>query len=582
ESNFTQVLRIWDVLPPEDIPRVVKRLDSIFGRYTNDFISRCSEQCFEGKMEVPITWERSTKIIKIKNLDNNGNEDESASFDQRIYVENSKVEESFLLMKFYSLSSVVVSQLLSDRSSDELELPFEVSDEEHDLILFSRSTFVLGRFGTGKTTVLTMKLLLKKEELHHSALEHTYGIKSVEVSPKLCQAVKHQVVRMKSLKRAIKVTKGDANVAVTSRLSQTSVITMRKTSHLSHASRPSFKTTCRQQCFSNKKRMLIKRRPTFGPQIIVPYENDMHNPEISSLTIIEFPQNPTIRIDDDARFFIGDTALGSVIRGLVFLLGHTYHQVGNPVTQTLSNRSQLPLIEDPNASHFLGFDAFSNCYKVVRFRNIGGGAGTVIHCFTVGSDRNSNRNSDRDWRQVVALELIVSFDDWLPNEGVHTLVNHSSQLHLLCFERLSNGSKWEWILSFDCESERARRLSLPLVVGDPILCCLENKLCCAAFRAGFLGIHQLEANNSWIVLIDVYIGPPPIDPLSFLPISLQGDRLLLAFCGDSPADPDFVNQSHGVLLHVITGDVELIDTLRPMHWFSAMSFTKTLELLPYN
>ncbi|CAJ2677798.1 unnamed protein product [Trifolium pratense] len=224
ESNFSQVLRIWDVLPPEDIPKVVKRLDSIFGSYTDDFISRCSEQCFDGKMEVPMIWEKSTEIIKIKNLDNNGNEAGSGCCDQRIYVENSKVEESFLLMKFYSLSSVVVSHLLSDSNSNELELPFEVSDEEHDIILFPRSTFVLGRSGTGKTTVLTMKLF-KKEELHHAILEQAYGIKSVEVpclnydkeykdsstvndrpvlhqlfvtvSPKLCQAVKHQVVRMK-------------------------------------------------------------------------------------------------------------------------------------------------------------------------------------------------------------------------------------------------------------------------------------------------------------------------------------------------------------------------------------------------
>ncbi|XP_045821754.1 uncharacterized protein LOC123914598 [Trifolium pratense] len=226
ESDFTQVLRIWDVLPPEDIPKVVKHLDSIFGRYTDDFISRCSEQCFEGKMEVPLTWEKSTEINKIKNLDKNGNEDESASFDQRIYVEISKVEESLLLMKFYSLSSVVVNHLLSDHNSNQLELPFEVSDEEHDVILFPRSTFVLGRSGTGKTTVLTMKLL-KQEELHHSVVEQTYGIKSVEVpclnyvkeykdsstvngrpvpvlhqlfvtvSPILCQAVKHQVVKMK-------------------------------------------------------------------------------------------------------------------------------------------------------------------------------------------------------------------------------------------------------------------------------------------------------------------------------------------------------------------------------------------------
>jgi len=179
---------------------------------------------FSRKMEVPVCWEKSTEIIKIKNLVNTGNEAESSCCDQRIYVENSRVEESFLLMKFYSLSSVVVSHLLSDCNSNELELPFEVSDEELDIILFSRSTFVLGRSGTGKTTVLTMKLF-KKEELHHAALEHTYGIKSVEVpcsgyekeykdsstlndrpvlhqlfvtvSPKLCQAVKQQIVRMK-------------------------------------------------------------------------------------------------------------------------------------------------------------------------------------------------------------------------------------------------------------------------------------------------------------------------------------------------------------------------------------------------
>jgi len=48
EMTFTQVLRIWDILPPEDIPKVLKHLDSIFESYTDDFISRCSEQRFEG------------------------------------------------------------------------------------------------------------------------------------------------------------------------------------------------------------------------------------------------------------------------------------------------------------------------------------------------------------------------------------------------------------------------------------------------------------------------------------------------------------------------------------------------------
>lgn len=48
ELRYTQVLKIWDLLPLEDIPKLVKRLDSIFGSYTGDFISRCSEKCIEG------------------------------------------------------------------------------------------------------------------------------------------------------------------------------------------------------------------------------------------------------------------------------------------------------------------------------------------------------------------------------------------------------------------------------------------------------------------------------------------------------------------------------------------------------
>ncbi|OIW00707.1 hypothetical protein TanjilG_09676 [Lupinus angustifolius] len=225
ESNYTQVLKIWDVLPPEDIPKLVKRLDSIFGSYTDDFISRCNEKYFEGNIEVPIMWEKSVEIMKLKNLGHNGDAAESSvCSDQRIYVENSKVEESLLLMKFYSLSPVVVSHLLSDRIGNEIDLPFEVTDEEREIILFPRSTFVLGRSGTGKTTVLTMKLF-QKENLHHMAVEETYGMDSaavpclnldkeyngnstmnerpvlrqlfVTVSPKLCQAVKHHVVRLK-------------------------------------------------------------------------------------------------------------------------------------------------------------------------------------------------------------------------------------------------------------------------------------------------------------------------------------------------------------------------------------------------
>lgn len=150
-------------------------------------------------MEVPKTWAASSEIVRFKNLadSKSGSDLSGDASDSMSYVENSKVIDSLLLMKFYSLSSGVVSHLLSDRDGRELDLPFEVTDEQLEMILFPRSTFILGRSGTGKTTVLTMKLF-QKVKLHHVATEGFYGVDTlrqlfVTVSPKLCFAVKQHI-----------------------------------------------------------------------------------------------------------------------------------------------------------------------------------------------------------------------------------------------------------------------------------------------------------------------------------------------------------------------------------------------------
>ncbi|GKF36791.1 hypothetical protein Tco_0113549, partial [Tanacetum coccineum] len=61
------------------------------------------------------------------------------------------VSESLLLMKFYSLSRYFLS-------GDEVDLPMQVTDEQMDINLSGKSSFIIGRSGTGKTTILTMKL----------------------------------------------------------------------------------------------------------------------------------------------------------------------------------------------------------------------------------------------------------------------------------------------------------------------------------------------------------------------------------------------------------------------------------------
>ncbi|KAK4842428.1 hypothetical protein QYF36_021493 [Acer negundo] len=225
ELQYIQVLKVWDILPSEDISKLVKCLDGIFSEYTDDYINHCKEQCFEGNLEVPKTWAASSDIFQVKNLADNEKEDLSrASSDATSYFDYSKASESLLPMKFYSLSSSVVSHLLSGRDVRELDLPLQVTDEQLEMILFPKSTFILGQSGTGKTTILTMKLF-QKEKLHHMEYEKFFGVESsghlhispenevegiqktkramlrqlfVTVSPKLCYAVKQHISHLKS------------------------------------------------------------------------------------------------------------------------------------------------------------------------------------------------------------------------------------------------------------------------------------------------------------------------------------------------------------------------------------------------
>ncbi|KAG5613980.1 hypothetical protein H5410_013804 [Solanum commersonii] len=217
EFFYTQVLKVWDILPLEEFPGFLRRLDAVCLTYTKDFINLCNQKYFVGDLEVPKCWEVHREVVQYKNDAERKLNCESG------YVENSKVSESFLLMKFYSLSSGVVTHLLSDRHGEEIDVPFEVTNEEREIIHFNKSSFILGRSGTGKTTVLTMKLF-QKEQQHHSSVhglnvaeETRFGLYDeheddqciretnrttlhqlfVTVSPKLCYVVNKQVSQLK-------------------------------------------------------------------------------------------------------------------------------------------------------------------------------------------------------------------------------------------------------------------------------------------------------------------------------------------------------------------------------------------------
>jgi len=183
-------------------------------------------------LEVPTMWGANEGFLKYKNLLTEVPAVEvpdGGAFDGRNYVENSKVSESLLLMKFYSLTCGTVKHLLSNTNGEEIGVPFEVTDQERDIILYPQTSFILGRSGTGKTTVLTMKLIQKEQEWYLSSERHNDSLVEnsgspckpaeglvpsenflrqlfVTVSPKLCSAVRNHIDRLKRSVTLMKIS----------------------------------------------------------------------------------------------------------------------------------------------------------------------------------------------------------------------------------------------------------------------------------------------------------------------------------------------------------------------------------------
>lgn len=58
DSIYEQVLKVWDMLPMTDTTKLLRRLDSIFSMYTDDFIDHCNDILFE-RYAYFVTWCRA-------------------------------------------------------------------------------------------------------------------------------------------------------------------------------------------------------------------------------------------------------------------------------------------------------------------------------------------------------------------------------------------------------------------------------------------------------------------------------------------------------------------------------------------
>ncbi|XVF83267.1 hypothetical protein PTKIN_Ptkin16aG0472600 [Pterospermum kingtungense] len=72
KSNFIQVLKVWDILPLMDIPKVTKKIKTLFGGYTVDKLSRCKSRSLQGNLVVPMRWS-----VDRGRIGSDGHEDET-------------------------------------------------------------------------------------------------------------------------------------------------------------------------------------------------------------------------------------------------------------------------------------------------------------------------------------------------------------------------------------------------------------------------------------------------------------------------------------------------------------------------
>ncbi|KAF8670228.1 hypothetical protein HU200_050759 [Digitaria exilis] len=144
-ERLFQIIRIWDLLSHQHVARTIQHLENLFSMYTDDYLDYCRRVQTEGKLEVPIIWDAEHDIIRYKKDCRVDDQEDHDHVDTSCALENTKVNESFLLMKFYSLSSGLAKHLLTATDGTEIEIPFELTAEEEVIIRFPLTSFILGR-----------------------------------------------------------------------------------------------------------------------------------------------------------------------------------------------------------------------------------------------------------------------------------------------------------------------------------------------------------------------------------------------------------------------------------------------------
>eukprot|EP00597_Dinobryon_sp_UTEXLB2267_P014593 CAMPEP_0170119096 /NCGR_PEP_ID=MMETSP0020_2-20130122/14169_1 /TAXON_ID=98059 /ORGANISM="Dinobryon sp., Strain UTEXLB2267" /LENGTH=3522 /DNA_ID=CAMNT_0010348355 /DNA_START=356 /DNA_END=10924 /DNA_ORIENTATION=- len=229
QGNGVQYIRIWNFVKDNELSVALSRVETVLKTYSEEYINRCAERLYKKQIVFPKAWEvlqndsfvwkvamrKSTNNSKVDSIDGNVVE---------VSKEKSQVNDAAVLTKFYELTTNVVKLLTSARDDiGNIELPFTMSPEQDKIVRDPKSLFILGRSGTGKTTVILQRMYLQDllwrkshdelpligDSMHGNSKPlavskfNTHGQMLVTASSILCDAIRRSFNNMQKTARKL-------------------------------------------------------------------------------------------------------------------------------------------------------------------------------------------------------------------------------------------------------------------------------------------------------------------------------------------------------------------------------------------
>ncbi len=171
---YSEIIRIWDIVFDHDkLPHAIENIVKSFIRGQGCIPNKDLRGLPRGDASqnqgpnfyVKRTQDNSTASLPLPEvLEDKTLKDEKADDDQvTFFPPASHHDNEYQVLKFYHLSNAMIQTILKQQACNvEVDFPFRVTEEEHDIINFEpspkSSIILIGRSGTGKTTCILYRL----------------------------------------------------------------------------------------------------------------------------------------------------------------------------------------------------------------------------------------------------------------------------------------------------------------------------------------------------------------------------------------------------------------------------------------